>query len=148
MIDENGKNQGVVNRDQALYLAYQKDYDLVEVGPSSSPPICKLLDWSKYKYQLEKKEKKQRAKAKTSELKEIRLSVKISPHDLETKVKKIKEILAEGDRVRLFLILRGREMMLQEQARIMLKQAALSAGAQLDNEITRMGKRFSVDIRR
>jgi translation initiation factor IF-3 len=116
LIDENGTNLGEVSLDQALYLSYEKGYDLVEVGPSAHPPICKLMDYGKYIYEQEKKIKKQKAKTKTSELKEIKLSLKIDDHDFNFKADRAIKFLKEGHKVRAFLFLKGRESMYSQKA--------------------------------
>lgn len=109
LIDETGTMRGRVSYDQAMFLAYEKDLDLVLVNPNPNSPVAKLMDFDKEIYQQEKAKRKQRAKQKNQELKEIKLSVKIDTHDLETKARKGKKFLDKGHKVRVLLMLRGRE---------------------------------------
>lgn len=108
LIDEAGKQVGVVKLEAALSLAKEKGLDLIQVTERVVPPVCKLADHGKYLYQQEKKEKKE-GKQKGGELKEIRLTLAISPHDMETRAKKALEFLKRGDTVRVAMRLRGRE---------------------------------------
>lgn len=109
IIDENGINLGEMSRDNALSFAYEKGLDLVEINPTSKPPICKIMDFGKYKYDLAKKQKESKAKQKEVELKEIRLTAKIGEHDLEYKAKNAKEFFDHGNKVKVSMRLRGRE---------------------------------------
>jgi translation initiation factor IF-3 len=109
VIDENGANLGIMETTDAITLAKERGLDLVEVSSKTEPPICKIIDKGKYQYLQEKKDKKQKAKQKKVELKEIRIGISTSPHDLETKVKQIEKFLKDGDKVRLEIRLRGRE---------------------------------------
>jgi len=95
---------------QALDLARKSNLDLVEVAPTASPPVCRLLDFGKYRYEQTKKERQARRSQKVSELKEIRLRPKISEHDLEAKLRFVKKFLSEGDKVRVTVMFRGREI--------------------------------------
>lgn len=109
VIDENGENLGIIGRSAALALAQERELDLVEVSPKNEPPIAKLLNYNSFRYQQEKQEKKQKAKQKTSEVKTIKLSLRISQHDLDFKAAKATEFLENGDKARIELQLRGRE---------------------------------------
>jgi len=109
VIDENGANLGTMETVQAIALAKEHGLDLVEISEKTNPPICKIIDKGKYQYIQEKKERKQKAKQKKSELKEIRIGFATSDHDLETKVKQIEGFLKDGDKVKLEIRLRGRE---------------------------------------
>jgi len=101
---------------KAIFFAKDRGYDLVLVAPRAQPPVAKLLDYGKFKYQQEKLLQKQKKKSKVAELKEIRFSLKISPHDLEIKTKKALKFLEKGHKVRLNLRLMGREMQFQSKA--------------------------------
>lgn len=114
MIDDEGTNLGTLSLDQALAIANEKGLDLVEINPTNRPPICKIMDFGKYKYDLAKKEKESRAKHKETELKEIRLTFKIGDHDLEYKAKQANGFIADGDQVKVSMRLRGRENALGE----------------------------------
>lgn len=116
MIDETGKQLGVVSFEEAARLAIERKLDLIQVTEKLEPPVCKLGDYGKYLYQEEKKEKATH-KHKGGELKGIRLTFNISLHDLETRVHQAEKFLKRGDRVRIELPLRGREKALQDFAR-------------------------------
>jgi len=108
VVDENGKQLGVMSSQEALQLARERNLDLIQVTEKVEPPVCKLGDYGKYQYLQEKKEKAAR-KHKGGELKGIRLTFNISQHDLETKVRQAEKFLKKGDRIRVELPLRGRE---------------------------------------
>jgi len=116
LIDETGKQLGVVPFEEAARLAIERKLDLIQVTQKVEPPVCKLGDYGKYLYREEKKEKATR-KHKGGELKGIRLTFNISLHDLETKVRQAEKFLKRGDRVRIELPLRGREKALQDFAK-------------------------------
>jgi translation initiation factor IF-3 len=101
---------------KALSMAQEKGLDLVEINPTSRPPICKIMDFGKYKYDLSKKQKEQKSRQKVIELKEVRLTLKISDHDLSYKAKQAREFFDKGDKVRVSLRLRGRENVFYTQA--------------------------------
>jgi len=115
VIDVDGKQIGVMKLEEALQLAKERNLDLVQVTQKVQPPVCRIIDYGKYLYQLQKKEKK--IKKKSSQVKGIRLSFKISDHDLETKVKQAEKFLKEGDKIKVELILRGREKALGDFAK-------------------------------
>ena len=116
VIDDQGNNLGEIDREEALNLAKQKDLDLVEVAPDARPPVCKIIDWGKFQYEQEKEQRKQKAKSKKVDLKEVRLSFRIGQHDLGVKSKQARKFLDQGDKVRIQLRLRGREMAHRDQA--------------------------------
>jgi translation initiation factor IF-3 len=105
----------VLSVGEALNIASQHELDLVEVNPNGNPPVCKIMDYGKYLYEIQKDQKKQ-SKAHKSELKEIRLSFKISDNDLKVKAKRAQEFIAKGDTVRVTLRMRGREAMFAAKA--------------------------------
>ncbi len=115
LIDENNKQVGIVETAQALQRAREVGLDLVEISPDERPPICKITDYGKYKYELSKKDSKSRSASKASDMKEIRLgrSVKIDPHDVEIRVNQARKFLIEGHKVLVVQRFRGREMMHQ-----------------------------------
>ncbi len=110
LIDENEQQLGVVDTDEARQLARDAELDLVEVAPNSRPPVCRIMDYGKWKYAQQKKEQKAKAHAKKSELKGMRLRPKIDDHDLNMKVNKAREFLEDGDKVQFVMLFRGREM--------------------------------------
>ena len=110
LIDENGEMVGVMAPARALEIARERDLDLVEISPNAIPPVCKLMDYGRFKYEQAKKENEARKNQKTITLKEIRLSPRTDEHDVDVKTRKIQEFLAEGDRVRVSVKFRGAEM--------------------------------------
>lgn len=109
VIDEEGKNLGVMKTTEALRLTEDRGLDLVEINPKSQPPAVKIVDYSEFKYQKEKEARKQRAHSHTSDIKGVRLSVRIGDHDLAIKREQSLKFLERGDKVKIELILRGRE---------------------------------------
>ena len=109
VIDEAGEYIGVLSLSDAMKLATEKGLDLIEVAPLAKPPVAKIISFDKYRYQEEKKFKKQRASEKTQELKQVRISGRAASHDLEIKAKKANEFLKDGHMVEIHLAMRGRE---------------------------------------
>lgn len=109
LIDENGEKIGSTSRNQALEMAEEAGLDLVEVNPKDDMPICKIMDYGQFKYEQEKKATKQRAQQKKVETKGIRLSVRISRHDLDMRLDQARKFLKKGNKLKLDLILKGRE---------------------------------------
>lgn len=116
LIDEDGANLGVKALREALDKAYDLGLDLVEINPTNRPPICKIMDFGKHKYDAAKREKEARAKQKVVELKEIRLTFRIGDHDLDYKAKQAREFFDGGDTVRVSMRLRGRENTMLDNA--------------------------------
>lgn len=109
MIDEDGKNLGTMETPEALRLAQEKGLDLIEIAPNANPPVCRIMDFGKFKYDREKGEREHGKKQKEIEIKGIRIGFTTGKHDLELRAKQIREFLAEGDKVRIDMRLRGRE---------------------------------------
>ena len=109
VVDSDGTQLGIMSRSEALELSEEKDLDLVCIAPKAKPPVCKLLDYGKFKYEKQKKEKEAKKKQKTTQIKEIRLSVFIEDHDINVKAKTASKFLADGDKVKVSLRFRGRE---------------------------------------
>ena len=109
MIDTDGTMLGVMPTEKALELATEKKLDLVNFSPNAKPPVCKILDYGKYRYELQKKEKEARKKQKTTQVKEIRLSTFIEEHDVQVKANTASKFLKDGDKVKVSLRFRGRE---------------------------------------
>ncbi|MDO5414896.1 MAG: translation initiation factor IF-3 [Bacillota bacterium] len=109
VIDTDGTQLGVMSRDEAMDLAENKKLDLVCIAPKAEPPVCKILDYGKYKYELQKKEKEAKKKQKTTQVKEIRLSTFIEDHDIMVKAKTGAKFLKDGDKLKVSLRFRGRE---------------------------------------
>ncbi len=110
LIDDEGTNRGVVPFADALQLAEDVGLDLVEIAPNSQPPVCKLLDYGKFRFDQQKKAAEARKKQKTVEVKEVKLRPGIDTHDYETKMKNVRRFFEEGDKVKITLRFRGREM--------------------------------------
>ena len=114
LVDEQGRMVGVVTRNEALTMAEQVGLDLVEVAPGADPPVCKILDYGKYKYEEQKKKNEARKKQKVIEVKEIKMRPGIDSHDYEVKMRAVHRFLEEGDKVKVTMRFRGREMVHQE----------------------------------
>ena len=110
LIDENGEQKGVMKTFDAIRMAEEAGLDLVEVSPNTNPPVCKILDFGKYRYELEKKQRDAKKNQAVIKVKEIRMQPKIDRHDLETKSKFIAEFLTEGNKVKVSIRFRGREL--------------------------------------
>lgn len=110
LIGDDGAQLGIVSSKEAQKLADEKRLDLVKISPTAKPPVCKIMDYSKYKFDQAKKEKEARKKQKTVSVKELRLSPNIDTHDVEVKVKKAIEFLKGGDKVKVSIRFRGREL--------------------------------------
>ena len=109
VIDSDGTQLGIISLDEALNLANERKLDLVNIAPTAKPPVCKILDYGKYRYELQKKEKEARKKQKVTLVKEIRLSTFIEEHDLAVKANNASKFLKEGDKVKVSLRFKGRE---------------------------------------
>ena len=110
LIGVDGEQLGVMSSRDALKLAQEAELDLVKIAPTAKPPVCKIIDYGKYRYELARKEKEARKKQKTVEIKEIRMSPNIESNDLNTKMNAAKKFLSKGDKVKVTLRFRGREM--------------------------------------
>ena len=117
VIDEQGQNLGEMNTDEAIRLAREKRLDLIEVSPDATPPVCRIVDIGKWKYEQAKKARAQRAHQKQVELKGIRITMRASLHDLGTRARQAEKFLNGGDKVRVEMLLRGRERANQDFAR-------------------------------
>ncbi len=110
LIGEEGQQLGIMSAREALSLAEEAGLDLVKIAPTANPPVCKIIDYGKYKYEQMRKEKEAKKKQKVIEIKEIRLSPNIDTNDLNTKINSARKFLTKGDRVKVTLRFRGREM--------------------------------------
>ena len=124
VIDDEDQQLGVMPTIEALPLAQEKGLDLVEVAPTAVPPVCRILDYGQYKYELQKREREAKKKQKSQTFKEIRLGVKIDVNDLRTKLRRAGQFLDEGDRVKVTVQFRGREMSHANLGRDLLDRAA------------------------
>ncbi|WP_137125124.1 translation initiation factor IF-3 [Roseomonas sp. HF4] len=114
LIDQHGEMQGVMTAREALIRAYDVGLDLVEISPNAVPPVCKILDYGKYKYEQQKKANEARKKQKVVEIKEIKVRPNIDDHDYDVKMRQMKGFISEGDKVKVTLRFRGREMAHQD----------------------------------
>jgi len=146
LIDADGTMVGVKPVQDALALARQRGLDLVEIAPQANPPVCKVLDFSKYLYELDKKQREARKKQKTGSLKEIRIKPRISPHDMDTKIKHAEEFLTNRDKVRLTVVFRGRENQHKDLGHTLIESAKvkLEPVATVEGVVQLMGNRMSV----
>jgi len=117
VIDEDGSQLGVMSARDAYEIALEKKLDLVKIAPQAVPPVCKIMDYGKFRYEQQKRDKEAKKKQKQVTLKEVRLSLKIEQHDLETKLNNAKRFLEEGDKVKAALRMRGRELSNTDMAR-------------------------------
>lgn len=114
LISEDGNQIGIVSKREALSEAEKRGLDLVEISPNANPPVCKIIDYGKYNYEQQKREKINKKKQHVITVKEVRFRPHTDTHDIETKVRKIREFIANGDRVKISVMFRGREMAHQE----------------------------------
>jgi translation initiation factor IF-3 len=119
VVDDVGENLGVLPTSDARDLAKEKGLDLVEVAPQANPPVCRIVDYGKYHYQQEKRDRKQKRRTK---LKEVKFTIKIGEHDFQTKLNRARQFLSKGDMVRVSIFFRGREVVHAARGREMLKR--------------------------
>ncbi|HEX6477218.1 MAG TPA: translation initiation factor IF-3 [Ktedonobacteraceae bacterium] len=150
LIDENGEMIGVMPTPRALDIARERNLDLVEVSPNAVPPVCKLMDYGRFKYEQAKKENEARKNQKTITLKEIRLHPRTDEHDVDVKTRKIQEFLAEGDRVRVSVQFRGAEMRHPDIGRKLLDSIAevLKGSAIIERSPSMEGRMMSMIVSR
>ncbi|MBU1082962.1 translation initiation factor IF-3 [Patescibacteria group bacterium] len=144
LIDETGKKVGAVPLAEALKLAEDANLDLVEVAPNLTPPVCKILDFGKYQYAQAKLQMEQRKQNKTKDIKEMRLGLKISDHDLGVKSKKVNDFLGKGHKVKITVRFKGREIMHRNLGHEILKKflSTMQEKYILDKETTMQGKQM------
>ena len=124
LISESGEQLGIMSAREAYKLAQEAELDLVKIAPTAKPPVCKIIDYGKYKYELTRKEKEAKKKQKTVEIKEVRLSPNIDTNDLNTKMNNAKKFIAKGNKVKVTLRFRGREMAHVQQSKHILDDFA------------------------
>jgi translation initiation factor IF-3 len=122
LIGEEGEQLGVMSARDAMNLAKEANLDLVKIAPTAKPPVCKIIDYGKYKYELARKDKEAKKKQKTTDVKEIRLSPNIDANDLNTKANQARKFIEKGDKVKVALRFRGREMAHMGMGRQILEQ--------------------------
>jgi translation initiation factor IF-3 len=149
VIDEEGNLLGVMSKSEALAAAEQAELDLVEISPQADPPVAKIIDWGKYSYQRTKQLQKNKRNTKTLELKQMRVGLKISDHDLEVKAKKVRKFLDEGHKVKYTLRFRGRELAHRDVGFTLAKKILDNFGETIvvDQQPTFAGKQLTFAIR-
>ena len=124
LIGEDGEQLGIMSAREAMKIAQEAELDLVKIAPAAKPPVCKIIDYGKYKYEQARKEKEAKKKQKTVELKEVRLSPNIDTNDLNTKINNAKKFISKGNKVKVTLRFRGREMAHVQQSKHILDDFA------------------------
>lgn len=114
LVDENGEQVGVVSRNDALQRAFNAGLDLVEISPNADPPVCKILDYGRFRYEAQKKKNEARKKQKVIDVKEIKMRPNIDSHDYDVKMRAANRFIGEGDKVKVTMRFRGREMVHQD----------------------------------
>ena len=148
IVGENGEQVGVMSSSAALAMAYEKDLDLVLIAPAAEPPVARIMDYGKYRFERDKREKEAKKKQTTVEVKEIQLSCRIDDHDFETKVGHATRFLKEGNKVRVKLRFKGREIVHQELGLEVLNRfaAACSEYGAVDKKPVLEGKQLTMFI--
>jgi len=143
-VGEKGEQLGIMPLQQAQEVAERQNLDLVEVAPTAVPPVCRLLDYGKYKYEQAKKEREAKKSQRVSTLREIRFRPRIDNHDFEAKARSVKKLLEEGDKVKVTVMFRGREIVHPENGLSLLKRMAESLGdtATIERQPLLYGKRM------
>jgi translation initiation factor IF-3 len=143
------EGQEVVSTEEALRRAQEAELDLVEISPNAKPPVCKILDLGSYLYQLKKKEKKQKAHSKQTEVKMVRFGFRTEKHDLERQADKARQFLSERHLVKASILLRGREFTNQEYAREKLRNfvQGLMDAAEVEQEMRKQGNQYIIILK-
>jgi len=146
LIDENGQQLGVVSRDEGLDYARHRDLDLVEVAPDARPPVCRVLDYSKYKYEQEQKQKAARKHQQNIVVREIKFRPKIAQHDYDTKKGHVERFLKHRDKVKVTIMFRGREVTHPERGEMILNRLAEDLGdlAVIEQRPTQDGRNMTM----
>ena len=132
LIDHEGGNVGLISPYDAMEMAEEVGLDLVEISPNADPPVCKIMDFGKFKYEQQKKAAEAKKKQKVTEIKELKFRPNIDPHDYDVKMKSVSKFLGEGNKVKVTLRFRGREMAHQDLGRVLLER--------ISDDIEEMGK--------
>lgn len=136
VIGADGEQIGIIPIEEALRISSEVSLDLVEVSPDAKPPVCKIMDFGKFKYEQTKKKQEAKRKQKSTQIKEIKVRPKTNDHDLETKAKHIEKFISKNDKVKVTMVFRGREFMLKEQASVILEKITVLTAdfAQVEQE--------------
>lgn len=146
LIGKDGKQIGIVPTAQALTQAQSDNLDLVEISPNANPPVCKIIDYGKYRYQMTKKERENKKAQHQAKLKEVKVKPNIDDHDLEVKTKRAREFIEKGNKVKVTCMFRGREMARPELGQKVVHRLveALSDIAQTEAPPKQMGRNYSL----
>jgi translation initiation factor IF-3 len=149
VIGPDGNQLGILSRSEALLEAERAGLDLIEISPQASPPVAKIIDWGKYQYQKTKEQQRNRRNTTTVEIKQMRLGLKIGTNDLEIKLRKIREFLEAGHRVKIMVFFRGREMAHQDLGYVMLDKIIekLQDTATVEQKPIMAGKNLGIVVR-
>jgi translation initiation factor IF-3 len=149
VIGPDGEQLGVLPLAEARRLADEAGVDLVEISPNADPPVAKIVDWGKYQYQKMKELQKNRKKAKVTELKQMRLGLKIGQNDLEIKLRKIRKFLGDGNKVKIMVFFRGREMAHKELGFVLIERiiTMLEDDAVVEQKPQMAGRNLSITVR-
>jgi translation initiation factor IF-3 len=148
LVDDEGNQMGVVTVAEGIQAALDKGLDLVEVAPNVDPPVCRIMDYSKFKYEQKKKKKLAKKKQHVTQMKEIRFKPRIEEHDYQVKLKHIKEFLEDKDKVRISLRFRGRENVHKDLGRALLERVAsdMSALGEMESPPQSMGRTMTMTL--
>lgn len=148
LIDENGENRGVVSIQEALRIADGAGLDLIEISPQATPPVCKVLDYGKYKYEAQKRKAEAKKNQKVVEIKELKLRPMIDKHDYEVKLKQARKFLGEGNKVKFTMRYKGRELSANDLGRAVLMRLLedLDTTAKLESEPKLEGKQMMMIV--
>jgi translation initiation factor IF-3 len=148
VISDDGSQLGILPTQEAIELANNKGLDLVEVAPNADPPVCRIMDYGKYKYKTSKKVQETRKKGKAAQLKEIKVRPNTDEHDLETKIRNIRKFLIKKDRVKITLMFKGREITYKDAAIALLNRVAdeVKEEGSIDQEVKLEGRNMTMLI--
>lgn len=148
VVDDAGGQLGIMTRDAALKIAEQSEKDLVEIAPQANPPVCKIIDFGKFQYEIQKREKTQKKQQQNQQMKEIRFKWRTDTHDFNFKVRHARTFLEEGSKVKASVMFRGREITHQDIGRELLERfiEAISDLAKVDQQIQSEGRTLSIVV--
>ncbi len=148
VFDENNNPMGIMEFEKAKEYAYDKGYDIALIAPQATPPVCRVMDYGKYCYERDKKEKENKKKQQTIEVKEVQLSCRIEQHDFDTKVKRAIDFLSKGNKVRVALRFKGREMAHQDRGHEVIERfiEACAEYGTVDKKPVLEGRQISLNI--
>lgn len=146
LIDENGENRGVVSIAEALKIADDAGFDLIEISPQANPPVCKVLDYGKYKYEIQKRKNEAKKNQKVVNIKELKIRPAIDTHDYDVKLKQAKKFLSQGDKVKVTMRFKGREMSANDMGKDILNKIIedLESEAKVDSAPKLEGRQMSM----